>query len=116
MKWIFHLIGAVLANGAGLFIASKFVGGVELTANFNEFAVVTLIFTGLNFVVKPLLKLFLGPIIILTLGLGLIVVNALVLYLLDILSPGLMIQGVSSLIIASFIIGVINFIFHLIFK
>ncbi len=116
MKWMLHVLGAVLANGVGLYAASRFVPGVELTSDPKGFALAVLILSGLNFALKPVLKLILGPVIILTLGLGLIVVNALVLFILDMLSQGLMIQGTVALIIASLVIGAVNFVFHLIFK
>ena len=43
---------------------------------------------------------------------GLIVVNAFILYLLDILSQNLTIDGIPALIYASVIIGLVNFVFH----
>ena len=65
-----------------------FVGGFLLnTANWEVLAVLTLILTLLNFILKPILKLLLGPIIVLTLGLGAFLVNAVILKLLDFSSP-----------------------------
>lgn len=116
MKWILHALGAVLANGAGLYVASRFVPGVDLTSDLKGIAFITLVLTGLNIVVKPILKLILGPVIILTLGLGLIAVNALVIFILDMLSQGLMIQGTVALLLATLVIGAANFVFHLLFK
>jgi len=116
MKWLIKVIGAVLANGLALLLAAYFIQGFKLTSDYKEIALVALILTGLNFVLKPMLKLILGPIIILTLGLGLILVNAIVLYVLDILTENLTIETIPALVFASLIIGAVNFVFHLLTK
>jgi putative membrane protein len=56
--------------------------------------------------------LLLGPIIIITLGLGAILVNAVILKVLDFLSPALSIQGLLALLYATIIVSVINLVFH----
>ena len=113
MKLAAHLIVAIIANAIGLLAAAYFVSEFNLIVNYQSLFVLAAIFTLLNFVLKPILKLFLGPIIILTLGLGLILINALILYLLDILSKNLTIETVPALIYSSLIVGAVNFIFHL---
>jgi uncharacterized membrane protein YvlD (DUF360 family) len=56
--------------------------------------------------------LFLGPIIIITLGLGIIIINAIILYLLDYFLVQITISGLYPLIYATLIISVINLVFH----
>ena len=116
MRWLIKVIGATLANGLALLLAAHFIQGFKLTSDLKEVAVIALILTGLNFVLKPMLKLILGPIIILTLGLGLFLVNAVVIYILDILSKNLTIETVPALILASVLVGAVNFTFHLLIK
>ena len=116
MKWLIRVIGAILANSLALFIAAHFIQGFKLTSDLKEIALIALILTGLNFVLKPVLKLILGPIIILTLGLGLFLVNAIVIYILDILTKNLTIETIPALVFASIIIGAVNFTFHLLIK
>lgn len=116
MKWLIKVIGATLVNGLALLVAAHFIPGFKLTSDLKEVAVIALILTALNFILKPVLKLILGPIIILTLGLGLFFVNAIVLYILDILTKNLTIETIPALIFASLIVGAVNFIFHLLIK
>ena len=116
MKWLIKVIGAVLANGLSLMAAAYFISGFKMTTDLKEVTVIALILTALNFVLKPMLKLILGPIIILTLGLGLFLVNAVVIYILDILSKNLTIETVPALILASVLVGAVNFTFHLLIK
>ena len=54
----------------------------------------------------------LSAIIVLTLGLGLVLVNAIILYLLDFLSENLMIETIPALLWGAVIIGFLNFIVH----
>ncbi len=116
MKWLIKVIGAVLANGLSLMAAAYFIQGFKLTSDLKEVALIALILTALNFILKPMLKLILGPIIILTLGLGLFFVNAIVIYILDILTKNLTIETIPALVFASLIVGTVNFTFHLLIK
>ena len=116
MKLIARILVAIAANAIALWVAAAYIPGFTLASDPKQLLEIALIFTVLNFVLKPILKLVLGPIILLTLGLGLIIVNALVLYILDKLSAGLTIESVLALFYATLLIGVINFIFHLVKK
>ena len=77
----------------------------------------------LNFLLKPVLTLVLGPLIIITLGLGLIVVNAIILWFasylsnlpqLDFIHGSITIQSIPALLLATIIVSVVNFIIHLV--
>lgn len=113
MKFLAKIIIAVVANIAALFAAAYFVSGFNLFISPKDVIVLALILTALNLFLKPLVKMILGPIIVLTLGLGLIMVNMIILYILDMLSQNLTIEGIAALVYSSIIIGVVNFIFHL---
>ena len=112
MKSIAKLLVAVAVNVAALFVAGYFVKGFDLNATVESIFFLAVILTLLNLLLKPLLKLILGPIIVLTLGFGLILVNMVLLYILDIISPDLTIGGILPLLYSSIIIGLVNFVFH----
>ncbi len=114
MKLLAKIIVAVLANAAGLWAATTYIPGFELSGGWKQIFMLALIFTALNFILKPILKLIFGPVIILTLGAGLIFVNILLLFVLDKISQNLTIVGIPALIYGTILIGLINFIFHLI--
>lgn len=113
MRLTFHIVSAVIMNALALWITSLTLPNFYLNPKPVEILGVALIFTALNFLVRPILKFMLMPFIILTLGLGLLAVNAFMLYLLDLLSKDLSIQGVLTLVYATLIVGAVNFIFHL---
>ncbi|OGY99861.1 MAG: hypothetical protein A2945_02615 [Candidatus Liptonbacteria bacterium RIFCSPLOWO2_01_FULL_52_25] len=116
MKLIARILVAIAANAIALWVAAAYIPGFSLTNDPKQLVKIALIFTLLNFILKPILKLVLGPMIVLTLGLGLVLVNAGILYVLDKISAGLTIQNVPALIYATLLIGAINFVFHLVEK
>ncbi len=83
-----------------------------MTGDLRELIVLAAAFTVLYFVLRPIVKMILGPFLLLTLGAGLIVVNALMLYLLDFASNNLMIQGVVPLLEATLLLSIFNFVLH----
>ncbi len=71
----------LLINAAALWAAIQLVDGIEHRGKWWSLLFVALVFGLLNASIKPLLKLLSLPIIILTLGLFLFVINALMLLL-----------------------------------
>lgn len=76
---------AILANAVALWVAAVILPGIEFGGEGGQLALtvvlVALVFGVLNAIVKPLLKLLSLPLIVLTLGLFLVVVNAIMLSL-----------------------------------
>lgn len=113
MKLIGGFIFHIAANVIAFFAANALVAGFSFTGTFAELIVAATILTAINTFVRPILKLFFGPLIALTLGLFIIVINALALYLLDIWSPQLTIQGYEALFWATLLFGAVNFVMNL---
>ena len=123
MHWLLKLAFVTVGNAFALWLANRWVPGFVLTTPLLGLILLGLVLTILNFILKPVLTLALGPIIILTLGLGLIVVNALILWLaaylshlpqLDFIHGSITIQTIPALIIATVIVSAVNFVIHLI--
>ncbi|MBS3903227.1 MAG: phage holin family protein [Anaplasmataceae bacterium] len=111
MRTISYLIVTVVVNTFALLVADFLLPGFSMGGELADWLMAALILTGLNLILKPLIKLFLGPLIILTLGVAYLLVNWLVLYILDILSHNLTIapEGyVWTMLYASLIIGLAN--------
>jgi putative membrane protein len=64
-------------TGASLWVAVWLVGGLTFDGSFWQFLIVTALVGLANAIVKPILKIFSLPLIILTMGLFLLIVNAL---------------------------------------
>lgn len=110
MKFIGKIIFHIFSNALALFIAAQVIQGFVLQGDVAALFLAALILTVINALLKPLLKLVLGPVIFLTLGIFIIVINAFSLYVLDMLSPAITIQGYIPLLLATLIIGAVNII------
>ena len=71
----------LLINAAALWVATRVVPGIVHNGTWVTLFVVALVFGVLNASVRPLLKLLTLPLLILTLGLFTLIINALMLWL-----------------------------------
>ena len=79
----------LLVNAAALWVATEFVTGVTYHGAPLPFIGVALVFGFVNAIIRPILKFFTFPLLILTLGLFALVLNALMLWLTSSLSSAL---------------------------
>jgi len=70
-----------LINGVALYLAAELVRGINVRGGWLALAIMALIFGLVNALIRPILKLLTCPLIILTLGLFTLVINALMLML-----------------------------------
>ena len=75
MKWLLSL----LVTGAALWVATAIVSGFDFNGSIWVFGGLTIVLWAVNAVVKPIITLFSLPIVVLTLGLFLLITNALAL-------------------------------------
>lgn len=105
----------ILGTAASLWVAVWLVDGFEFSGEWWQFLIVAVIMGVANAIVKPILKLFSLPLILVTLGLFLLVVNALVLALVVWLSGqfelGLTSDGFFwSTFLASIVVSIVSWI------
>jgi len=117
MRWILRL----LANAAALAIATWILSGITLTAPTTArkvfvLLVVALIFGVLNAIIRPIFALFTAPLILLTLGLFLIVINACMLlltsWLAGLFDLGWDVDGFWTAVLGAIIISIVSFILN----
>jgi putative membrane protein len=117
MRFILRL----LANAGALAIATWLLSGITLTAETTErkvltLLVVALIFGIVNAIVKPIFTLVTAVAVVLTLGLFLIVINALMLWLTSWLSGlfdlGWSVSGFWPALFGSIIVSIISFVLN----
>jgi putative membrane protein len=116
-----RLILRLLANAAALAIATWLLSGITLTSSSTTNKIVTLlivalIFGVLNAIIKPIFTLVTIPLVLLTLGLFLIVINACMLLLTSWLSGlfnlGWHVEGFWTAVLGGLIISVVSFILN----
>ena len=107
----------LLINAAALWVAIQLVDGIEHRGSWWSLLFVALVFGLLNASIRPLLKLLSLPIIILTLGLFIFVINALMLLLTGWVSGqlnlGFYVNGFWDAFFGGLIISVVSFLLSL---
>jgi len=107
----------LLINAAALWVAILLVDGIEHRGSWWSLLFVALVFGLLNASIRPLLKLLSLPIIILTLGLFIFVINALMLLLTGWVSGqlnlGFYVNGFWDAFFGGLIISVVSFLLSL---
>lgn len=110
MKWIGSLIFSYLTYAAALFATDFLIEDFVFSGSVEEFAVMAVFFTVMQLLLKPVLKLLFGPLILLTLGVFIVVMNSLLLFFLDFFSNALRIQGIFTLFFATIAVSVFVFV------
>lgn len=108
MRFIGRFIFHIVSNAVALLAAAYFVPGFALSGGLAPLAMAALVLTVINTFIRPILKMLLGPLVLITFGLFTIVINAASLYLLDLLSPAITIQGYLALLLGTLIVSVVN--------
>lgn len=100
------LLHLVLTAGA-LLIVARLVGGVYVSG-FGAALFGALVLGLVNAIVRPVMILLTLPITLLTLGLFLFVINALMLWLVAALVPGIRISGFGAALVGSLLLTILN--------
>lgn len=107
VRWMLLAVGVV--------VATKLVPGIRCDDG-ATLIVVVLLLSFLNAVLKPLLVLFTLPFIVLTLGFGMIVINALLFLAVGKLVDGFHVAGFWSAVGGSIVVSVTNLVLSRLFR
>ena len=108
-KLILYLIAGITS----LWLAVKFVPGVDFIGEI-KYLIIAGCFLGLiNYFIKPIVKIAFLPLRILTLGLFGIIINMVIIWVISLIFPELIINGLIPLFWTSLIVSLINFLLGL---
>ena len=105
-----RLILAIGINAAALWAAAALVDGIQLSEQLEEVFVVATIFGLVNIFIKPVIKFFAFPVILITLGLFTLVINAGMLMLADRFASALLVADFTSAFLGGIIISVVSMV------
>lgn len=109
-----NLILRWLITAAAVWAATYFVPGIRYDGNWQTLLVVALIFGLVNAIVRPIIKALACGIIVLTLGLAIFVINALMLLLTSFISReagyGFHVEGFVPALIGSVVISLVSWL------
>ena len=118
-----NFVVKTIANAGALAVAVWLLDKITLTGDstgkkVGTLIVVALIFGVVNFLVKPIVKLFSLPLVILTLGLFTLVVNALMLlltsWLADKFDLSFHVEGFWTAVLGGLIISIVSWALHIV--
>jgi putative membrane protein len=101
----------ILVNALAIFLADYLVPGIVFEGDILTLFIAGLLLGLINFFIKPILKIISAPLIALSLGLFIIVINIALLWLLEYFVPELTITGFWSYFWGVLIISLVNVFF-----
>jgi len=107
LRWGFLALGVTLAT--------KIVPGIACNDGLTLFVVVILL-SFLNAVLRPVLLLFTLPFILVTFGLGIVVINALLFYFVGHIVDGFVVSGFWPAVWGSLVVSISNFVLTALIK
>jgi len=113
-----RLLIRLIINAVALWVAAQLVPGITAEGGWVVWVIVALIFGVLNALIRPLLKVLTCPLIILTLGLFTLVINAAMLLLLSwlagVLGVGFHVDGFIPAFWGGLVISIVSFVLSLV--
>ena len=113
MRFILRL----LATAASLWVAVLLVPGISYTGGILGLLAVALVFGLVNAIIRPILKALTCPLVVLTLGLFVFVLNGLMLWLTSALAQtlgvGFDVDGFWAALVGALIVGIVSTILNL---
>ena len=102
----------LLITAAAVFVAAYILPGVHIVNDFKTMLLVALVLALLNTFIKPILVFLTIPITLLTLGLFLLIINALMVKLADYFIAGFTVSGWLTAILFSLIVSVVSYLLN----
>ena len=96
-------------NIIAVFVATKVVPGVSFD-DWVGLALFAVVLGLLNAVVKPILTILALPVVLLTLGLAILLINAVVFLLAAAIVPGFHVDGFLSALLASLVVSIVSWV------
>ncbi|MBU0482842.1 MAG: phage holin family protein [Proteobacteria bacterium] len=106
VRWFVLALGVVLST--------KIVPGISYDTG-TTLAAVVLVLSFFNAVLKPLLLLFTLPFIVLSLGIGILIINAILFYFVGRLVDGFHVAGFGSALLGALIVSLTNLLMNRLF-
>lgn len=110
-----HLLLVWLINALAVYATASLLGGIYVKS-FWSALLVALVLGLINAIVKPILVFFSIPFIIVTLGLFLLIINALMLMLAAVLVDGFSVSSFGWAVLGSLVISLVSWMLSSIFN
>lgn len=109
-----NIVWNILLLSVAVFVVAKIIPGIHIKS-FGTAIMVGVVYSVINFLLYKILIFLSLPVIFITLGLFVIIINAFLLWLTDLLIEDFEIKGFGTTIIASILISLCNMLLQWIF-
>lgn len=106
---------SLLINVLSFFIISRIIPGIKFNS-FLSLVLTAIVFGIVNAIIRPVLVFFSIPMLFLTLGIFIFVINAVLLEIVDLLVPGFSISSFSVALLGALLLSIVSYIISLIFN
>jgi putative membrane protein len=111
---VVKLLIRLLINAFALWVAARLVPDIDLTNVWWQVLIVAAVFGLVNALIKPVVKLFSLPLLVVTLGLFTLIINLLLFWLTDLLiGEWLSVGGFFDALFGSIIVSVVSWLLSL---
>jgi putative membrane protein len=107
---------ALLLSGVGILVVARIVPGFHLRGGLGSAMLVGLVYGLLKALFQTALIILSAPLVIATLGLFILIINAFLLWLTDKLMSRLTITSIGSLLLGALLLSLIDFAFHVVLR
>lgn len=110
MRWLIKLILQIIANALAIFVAVNYIipQYMVFTGGPTDYLIIGLVLALVNTFIRPILKIVSAPLIFITMGLFLVILNAIILFAVDWFVEALEITSLWGYLWGSIIIALVN--------
>ncbi len=111
MSLVFKYLGTVLAVA----LTVRLVPGVSMVGGLKTLLLVSLVWSLIVLLIRPILKILTLPINLLTIGLFSFVLNALLFWAMTLLVPGFIVAGFVAALVGAFVLSILTYLLEKVF-
>jgi putative membrane protein len=98
----------IIANALAIFAMAYFIDAITFTGDFIDYIVIGIVLALANTFIRPILKIVSAPLIFITMGLFMLVINAIILFAVDWFIEALSITTIMGYVWGTIIISIAN--------
>jgi putative membrane protein len=107
-----HIVVVWLVSALALWLVARIVPGIEVR-DFGAALIATVVIAIMNALIGPILRFIAWPLTFLTLGLFSLVINAILLKLASMFSPGFRVRGFINAIVGAVVLTILEFLLRM---
>lgn len=116
MSWLLQLVIAALLGGAAFLFVAAIVPGFRIRGGFGTAVGIAVVYGLLKALLQGILVIATFPLVLLTLGLFIVVINAFLLWMTDRLVRQFQVHGTGALLFGSLLLSLLDLVMQLIIR